>query len=351
MAKPASEIATMRSIAERAGVSTMTVSRVLNKHPKVASATRERVMRICEEVGYRPNPLLTALVEQRRSMKHQERGTVLAYVIDQDYTIENSYYTSRLYNGAKDRARELGFKLEVFTVERTLEAERRWDTVLYNRGIPGLILAPMPLNILARTYDFDWDRYAAVALDYGFEGVPLDRIMSDHYEAMYRVMTECKTRMIHRVGLVLGNVFNHRVKHRVQAAYMAESAQDYIPPLELDTWDEAAFSAWFELNQPKTLVTSMLYLTEICRLLKKRGMRIPEDMGVINLNTSPPLTLPHYGSKRMTGMDPMAYEMGSASVDRLATQLFHNQRGLTALQTATLIPPQWVEGDTLLNSH
>lgn len=57
--------ATIRQVAELAGVSHQTVSRVLNDHPSVRPATRERVLQVIEEVGYRPNSAARALASRK----------------------------------------------------------------------------------------------------------------------------------------------------------------------------------------------------------------------------------------------------------------------------------------------
>ena len=337
----------MHTVAERAGVSVMTVSRVLKNHPRVAPATRERVLQASAELNYRPNPLLTALVEQRRRRRNPDQGTVLAYVMDQDYAIENAGHTHALFSGARDQARKLGFELEVFSVGRTTAEERRLDAILYNRGIPGLILAPMPLNITSRYYAFTWEHYAAVALDYGFDGIAVNPVLSDHYSAMLRVMRECAKRGIRRVGLLMRSVFHQRVEHRVLAAYLSESGPDRLPHLILDAWDESAFSRWFDACAPEVIVTSMTYLHPMSAVLQSRGLRIPEDVGLINLNTSATTTLPTDPSKVLTGTNPMGQQMGAAAINRVTAQLFRNERGVPLVQSVTLIPPQWVEGGTL----
>ena len=58
-------MATIKDIASAAGVSLATVSRVINNGPKVGDATRERVKKIMDEMGYRPNANARALVTQR----------------------------------------------------------------------------------------------------------------------------------------------------------------------------------------------------------------------------------------------------------------------------------------------
>ena len=58
---------TMREVAEKAGVSIKTVSRVVNREEEIATATRERVLAVIDELGYRPSRVARALVTQRSS--------------------------------------------------------------------------------------------------------------------------------------------------------------------------------------------------------------------------------------------------------------------------------------------
>lgn len=56
---------TIRDIARLAGVSVTTVSRALNNAPEINSQTRERVLQVCREQGYRSNLLARSLVSSR----------------------------------------------------------------------------------------------------------------------------------------------------------------------------------------------------------------------------------------------------------------------------------------------
>ena len=57
--------ATIRNVAAEAGVSTQTVSRVLNERPDVAVETRRRVQGVIDKLGYRPSALARSLIRQR----------------------------------------------------------------------------------------------------------------------------------------------------------------------------------------------------------------------------------------------------------------------------------------------
>ncbi|QPG05825.1 LacI family DNA-binding transcriptional regulator [Salinimonas marina] len=71
-------MATIKDIANAAGVSLATVSRVINNGPKVGDQTRERVKKIMQEMGYRPNANARALVTQ----KSASLGVVIAELLD-----------------------------------------------------------------------------------------------------------------------------------------------------------------------------------------------------------------------------------------------------------------------------
>ncbi|MCP8900956.1 LacI family DNA-binding transcriptional regulator [Gilvimarinus xylanilyticus] len=71
-------MATIKDIADVAGVSLATVSRVINNGPKVGDATRERVKKVMEELGYRPNANARALVTR----KSASLGVVIAELLD-----------------------------------------------------------------------------------------------------------------------------------------------------------------------------------------------------------------------------------------------------------------------------
>ena len=70
----------MRHIAERAGVTQATVSMALANHPRISVATRQRVAKLAEELGYRPNAYVSALMRARRTGRSLEGRPVLALV-------------------------------------------------------------------------------------------------------------------------------------------------------------------------------------------------------------------------------------------------------------------------------
>lgn len=97
---------TIRDVAHAAGVSTQTVSRVLNDHPDVAPQTFERVQRVISETGYRPNLLARGLI---RGQSHSLG--VVAYGLDY-------FGPSRILTGIEERAASLGYSMSLTLIHR-----------------------------------------------------------------------------------------------------------------------------------------------------------------------------------------------------------------------------------------
>src|SRR4030065_1922991 len=90
---------TIKQVAKAAGVSTQTVSRVINNRPDVAQETRVRIQQVIEELGYQPSALARSLIQQRS----YTLGVVIAGL--------KYIGPSRTLNGITQRAEELGYSL------------------------------------------------------------------------------------------------------------------------------------------------------------------------------------------------------------------------------------------------
>jgi hypothetical protein len=106
-------VITMKDVADAAGVARSTVSLALRHDPSIPEETRNRILAAAEKVGYKVNPLVSALMtslhERRRKMRH----TVLAYVTsDPEFAPWRSYQMFiEMQEGATSRARDLGYQL------------------------------------------------------------------------------------------------------------------------------------------------------------------------------------------------------------------------------------------------
>ncbi|MGK6318301.1 LacI family DNA-binding transcriptional regulator [Sphingomonas sp. DT-204] len=124
-------IITIKDVAARAGVSAKTVSRVINGEPHVRAEVREAVMKIVEELDYRPNAFARGL--------SSSRSFLLGLFIEE----VASGYAADIQRGAVERCRALGYHLVIETVEA---GQQDWlkelPAILHTLRLQGVILAP-----------------------------------------------------------------------------------------------------------------------------------------------------------------------------------------------------------------
>src|SRR5579859_7829243 len=119
----------IKDVAEAAGVSTATVSRVLSNGLHVRPEVRERVMVAVERLGYRPN--LVA-----RSLRSQQSMTIGLIVSD----IRNPFFTS-LSRAVEDMAYKQGFSVILCNTDEHPEKEVIYLNLMQDTGVAGVIIS------------------------------------------------------------------------------------------------------------------------------------------------------------------------------------------------------------------
>ncbi|HZR45022.1 MAG TPA: LacI family DNA-binding transcriptional regulator, partial [Ktedonobacteraceae bacterium] len=128
---------TITDVAERAGVSKTTVSHALSGKRPVAPATRERIIQVIEELGFRPNILARNLRSQRTQM--------VALIIPD---ITNPFFPV-LARGIQDTLIEHGYYTFLCNTDSQQEQEVEFVADAIQRKVDGIVLA----SRYSRTYD------------------------------------------------------------------------------------------------------------------------------------------------------------------------------------------------------
>ena len=122
---------TLEDVATAAGVSPKTVSRVMNNEPNVRSATREKVLKVAKELGYRPNQAARSLAGSK------------SYAIAHLHNNANQDYTERANAGIYRACRDFNYQLFLEQLDDDGKpVERQLDDYLANYAIDGVILSP-----------------------------------------------------------------------------------------------------------------------------------------------------------------------------------------------------------------
>ena len=120
----------IKDVAEAAGVSTATVSRVLSNGLHVRPEVRERVMATVERLGYRPN--LVA-----RSLRSQQSSTIGLIVSD----ISNPFFTA-ISRAVEDTAYQQGFSVLLCNTDENPEKEAIYLNLMRDTAVAGAIMSP-----------------------------------------------------------------------------------------------------------------------------------------------------------------------------------------------------------------
>lgn len=331
---------TLRTLARSLGLSAATVSEALRDSPKVLAKTKMRVLEAARLAGYRPNPLVgSVMADLRRQQLQGSRGVIGALNSEESANPRRARYHQAILEGATRRAGELGFRLEQFWVGDRNLSLKRLNTVLLTRGIQGVVV--MPFEESQDWSEADWSRLSAVRLDYCLSQPVLHTICPEHHGSLLRSAGRLRERGYRRIGLYVRRANEARILFGWSAAFLGFHLtiprEEQVPPLVFASPDREEFLHWFEAHRPDVIIG---HHTDAIGWLADRGMRVPEDVGFFNLNT----TQDPYPA---AGLDLLPRQLGAAAVESVVAQIQRTERGIPAHAKTITLEGAWVEGPTL----
>lgn len=302
---------TIGDVANRAGVSVGTVSNVVNRPERVAEATRKRVEEAIAALGWVPNGSAATL--------RAGRATLVGLIVPD---IRNPFFTE-VARGAEDMAAARGEAIVVCNTDWRLDSERRALEALARQRVRGVIINPAGED----------ERYLAWLSDRGIALVLLDHRRSAGLVPSVvvddvlggRLAGEHLVHLGHRrIALVNGPSSIPQCEDRRLGLLAALAASDLDPErdlvsVEVETMDAAAGLAAvdhvFAAASPTAIFcTNDLLAIGVIHGLRKRGLRAPDDVGVVGYDdvelaamTDPPLTTVHQPT----------YELGATAYELL----------------------------------
>lgn len=279
----------MRDVASLAGVSYQTVSRVVNRHPNVASETRERVLRAIDELNYRPNWAAQALTTGRSHILH-----LIIFQFGYGYPVPAMF----------DWAREFGYTMTVTELKEPI-TEAKVREVLGGAAwmIDGLLLVmPFPyLSYGVLTELCQGHPFVFVGIELGAQ---LPSVVFDQRHGTRQAVQHLLDLGHCQIAEISGprDNLDARVRHETFVALLEERGIEPGPKAEGDFFAPSGyaaairlldsgkpFSAIFVANDPMALGAM--------RALHEHGIRVPEDVSVVGFDDilesayfEPPLT-------------------------------------------------------------
>ncbi|MEX2382660.1 MAG: LacI family DNA-binding transcriptional regulator [Opitutales bacterium] len=332
----------MQDVAEKSGFHRTTVSRALKDNPRIPAATRFQIQRIAEEMGYRPNPLVSALMTQRSGKKGASaERPVIAYLSWEDEVTYKTFHVPRGFReGARQCANKMGYHLEIFRLFDGKMSARRLGGVLNARGIRAVCVGPLP-HERSRLH-LPWDGFAAVGIGYTLLHPQLNRVVIHHYHNSFTAMRMLRKAGYRRVGLFLDKSLSNRSDDGWLGGFLVarerHPSHDYpllLSEKKLQSYE--TFARWFERNQPDALLVED---TAVESYLSRMGLSVPGDVGLATLDWNPKFS--HW-----SGMDQKADAVGAAAIEVIDGNLRRNEFGKPQVYKNIMIEGRWVNGNTL----
>lgn len=337
--------ATLQDVAARAGVSMMTVSRVLRNAPKVAAETRERVMSAARALSYQPDPHLARMMSLVRGKKRQRIRAVIAVIrehVPKDDLLSASYQYVPIED-VLQRAQGYGYAVEEFWLGRDGMTPERLQKILHARGIEGVIVSPQSRQLPCS--QLNYSGFAAAAFGHVMREPALHLSAGNMMMGIQRATAELMARGYQRIGLAVTKWVDDRAQNGYCAAML--SFQETVPvtqrvptlllPHNNISRSFGPFSEWMRKHEPDALIT---FDTHVPGWLKRMNLRVPEDIGFVVHDWTPSMT-------GYAGIHQRRDHVAAAAVDLVATQLAQNERGLPTVPRQIMIPPQWIDGPSI----
>jgi LacI family transcriptional regulator len=293
-----SRAATIKVVAQKAGVSTATVSHVINNTRFVSEQTRERVLSTMQDLDYEPSLLARAL----RSQKTKIIGILMPIMIYDNF----DYYFMKLAHGAQDRLKDSGYDVLLSSFDNSLDDERRKVESFRLRSIDGLILLPTEGD---HSYLNDNRKinFPIVLIDRMADGFEGDCVLADNYRGSRKAIEVLLSKGHRKVGFIVNNLRVTTVLDRIRAYKDALSSAGLriddrlirIGPYEY----QSGYELTRDLLQSDPGITALFYGDNLLTMgglqfINERGLRIPDRLAIVGFDdfewervTSPPLSV------------------------------------------------------------
>ena len=326
---------TIKDIAERCGVSVSTVSRVLNNHPDVSAANRERVLAVVQELHYVPNNSARDLVKPAAdSIGLVVRG------------VGNPFFTG-IIRAMERMITEAGYTMVLHQIQSGEDELRAGAELARSKRLLGLIL-------LGGCFDYTPEQTASlgvpfVCCTYTNSFGTLDRmeyssVSIDDEQAAYRAVRLLTDHGHRKIGVILESVRDHSISQLRYKGY-CQALQDAGIPLDPELVEETVtyemadgYAGMERLLKRRRDLTAVFAISDAMavaamKALHDHGKRVPEDCSVVAIDG---IDMSAYFVPTLTTLVQPQQELGENSV-RILVNMIEGRTGNCHLQLETQV--------------
>lgn len=305
---------TIHDVAERAGVSSITVSRVINNSGPVSDITRSRVEAAIAELDYVPNRLAQSLRSKRTS--------TLALVVTD---ITNPFFTT-IARGAEDVASEAGYSVVFCNSDESVAKERKYLQLLFQQQVAGILLVPARSQPDAIEF-IQKNNTPVVVLDRQVPAVEVDVIRCDSVDGAYRLVSHLLELGHQRIAVLNGPKGVSTADDRLEGYERAMQEAGFHDYNDLVHSGSFSFASGYDMareiiaavSRPTALFATNNFIANgALKALRETNLNVPEDMAVVCFDEMPEDMVSY---PFLTTIAQPAYALGQEAARLLITKL------------------------------
>jgi DNA-binding LacI/PurR family transcriptional regulator len=326
---------TQAEIAERLGVSKMTVSRALRGERHVREELRDQVREVAREMGYRPDPEVARMMAHLRRTREARREQALGFVWTDQTAEKTTAWARSLVEGARAKAEGLGYRLDEFSIRRGGMSARRVAEVMAHRGIRGFVLSPL-ISRSRGHLNMPWEQFSCVMIGMGYARPILDRVHHHHFMGMMTCLRQLRKEGHRRVGFFTGSQIDRRMFGAWSASFLAHHS---LPMKEARALlrlpkqpTRAEFEVWVEKVKPEVVLTA--------------GTQIVPWVGALPRERRPEVAMLAWDADRaeIAGLDQQSDVLGGTAVELVVDRIHRNERGIPEHPKMVMTAGVWRAG-------
>jgi len=268
---------TMKDIAERAGVSVATVSRVLNKTKPVSSELKKKVLDIVKETGYKPNALARSLIKQRT-------GTIGVIIPDMD----NETFAD-LIKGIELITDKNDYVILVTNTMGEVKKELEMFNLFEEKRLDGIIFSGVSLTEKHIEF-FEKYKIPTVVVGQTFNKLDFPSVTIDNFQASFDI-TEYLIDLGHEnIGMIRGPLYDIQAgKERLLGYKTALRENDYLVNkdyiIQGDFTINSGYKAMEEIWRNEIKPTAIFSASDKMAIgalnyCLDHGLKVPEDVSI-----------------------------------------------------------------------
>ena len=325
---------TIKDVSRIANVSIATVSKVVNgKDENISSATRERIKRIIEEVGYVPNRIASSLVTKKTK-------TIGLIIPD----IANPFFPE-LARGAEDFSNKEGYTIILCNSDNDLEKEDAYIDMLQEKMVDGIIFTASS-NRSELSIALNKSSIPVITIERNIDGLQSQNTIVSNNEngAYYAVihMIECGyEKILHISGPMVSKPAQERYK-----GYLRALKEKNIEPIE-NHLIEGKYSGDWGFETIQNLISQRFdYDGVFCgndlialgalKALQLNNINVPNQVGLVGYDD---IYMAQMVRPELTTVKQPNYEMGYQAAEMLVLMINSEEPNLTSesLETRLIV--------------